>query len=140
MAFLQRSGSTENQTLYERCHAFLACCWTQTKMFQDFKDTVIINLYKNKGEKSNCLNYNSIMLLSYSCKIFIHLLLDRLVAKATVDHIPKIQCGFKANYVTMDKSRKSHLGPNGGLYWLSICYPKFQISKVFSGADMTCDK
>ena len=42
-------------------------------------DAVIISLYKNKGEQSDCSNYRGITLLSVACKILVRILLNRLI-------------------------------------------------------------
>ena len=56
-----------------------------------------MTLYKNKGEKSDCFNYQGITLLSIVGKIFARVLLNRLVPITAEDHLPETQCGFKAN-------------------------------------------
>ena len=32
-------------------------CWEKGTLPQDLRDAVIVSLYKNKGEKSDCSNY-----------------------------------------------------------------------------------
>ena len=32
-------------------------CWEKGALLQDLRDAVIVSLYKNKGEKSDCSNY-----------------------------------------------------------------------------------
>ena len=32
-------------------------CWEKGTLPQDFRDAVIVSLYENKGEKSECSNY-----------------------------------------------------------------------------------
>ena len=44
-------------------------CWEKGTLMQDLRDAVIISLYKNKGEKSDCSNYRGIILLSIAGKI-----------------------------------------------------------------------
>ena len=43
-------------------------CWEKRTLPQDLKDAVIVSLYKNKGEKSDCSNYQGITLLSIAGK------------------------------------------------------------------------
>ena len=38
--------------------------WEQEKMPDDFRDALIVALYKNKGSKADCWNYGGISLLS----------------------------------------------------------------------------
>ena len=54
----------EGRTLHSELHEPLACCWELGKPPQDFQDVLIITLYKNKGEKSDCSNYRGITLPS----------------------------------------------------------------------------
>ena len=55
--------------LHSKLHEFLVCCWEQGKLPIYFCDAVIVTLYKNKGNKSNCSNYREITLLSVAGKI-----------------------------------------------------------------------
>jgi hypothetical protein len=43
--------------LHSKLHELLNRCWEQGKLPRDLSDAVIITLYKNKGEKSDCSNY-----------------------------------------------------------------------------------
>ena len=54
-------------------------CWEKGTLPQDFRGAVIISLYKNKGEKSDCSNYRGITLLSIAGKILVRVLLNRLI-------------------------------------------------------------
>ena len=42
--------------------------WQKGTLPQDLRDAVIVSLYKNKGEKSDCSNYRGITLLSIATK------------------------------------------------------------------------
>ena len=88
--------------LHSKLHELLVCCWEQGKLPRDLRDAVIVTLYKNKGEKSNCSNYRGITLLSIAGKIFARVLLNRLVPIIAEDHLPETQCGFRANRGTTD--------------------------------------
>ena len=46
-------------------------------MFIDWKDRIIVTLYKGKGPKSECSNYRPIILLSVPGKVFAHVILVR---------------------------------------------------------------
>ena len=63
---------------------------------------MIITLYKNKGEKSDCSNYHGITLLSIAGKIPARVLLNRLVPTIAKDILPETQCGFRSNRGTTD--------------------------------------
>lgn len=43
--------------LHMKHHMLFCCCWEHWKIPQDLHNAVIITLYKNKGEKSDCFNY-----------------------------------------------------------------------------------
>ena len=55
--------------LHVKLYDLLVCYSKQSKYQQDFRDAVIIALYKNKGEQSNCSNYRGITLLSIAGKV-----------------------------------------------------------------------
>ena len=90
------------QTLHSKRNELFLCCWEQGKLPQDLRDAVIITLYKNKGVKSDRLNYRGITLLSIAGKILARVLLNRLVPSIAADHIPECQCGFRAKKSTTD--------------------------------------
>ena len=44
-------------------HEFLNHCRTERSVPQDMRDSNIVTLYKNKGDRSHCSNYSGISLL-----------------------------------------------------------------------------
>ena len=65
------------------------------------KDSKIITLYKQKGDKGDCNNYRGILLLSVLGKVFARVILPRLQILA--DRIyPESQCGFRSGRSTTD--------------------------------------
>ena len=40
--------------LHSKLHELLVCCWEQGKLPSDLRDAIIVTLYKNKGEMSDC--------------------------------------------------------------------------------------
>ena len=60
-----------------KLHEFFVCYWEQGKLPQVLRDAVIITLYKNKREKSECSNYRRINLLFIVGKIVARVLLNR---------------------------------------------------------------
>ena len=51
-------------------------CWEKGSLPQDLRDAVIVSLYKNKGQKSDCSNYRGITLLSIAGKILARVFLN----------------------------------------------------------------
>ena len=70
-------------------------------MPDDFRDALIVSLYKNKGCKSDCRNYRVISLLSIAGKIFARVILNRLVT-VLEQNLPEVQCGFRPGRGTVD--------------------------------------
>ena len=60
----------------------------------DFKDALIVALYKNKGSKADCGNYRGIFLLSIAGKIIARVILNRLIT-ISEQILPEFQCGFR---------------------------------------------
>ena len=78
-------------------------CWENGTLPQDFRDAVIVSLYKNKGEKSECSNYRGITrLFSNAGKILARVLLNRLIPTIAQENTLESQCGFRSNRRTVD--------------------------------------
>ena len=88
--------------LLSKLHELFVCYWEQGKLPRDLRDAVIVTLYKNKREKSDCFNYRGITLFSIDGIIFPRVFLNRLVPIIAKDHLPETQCGFRANRETTD--------------------------------------
>ena len=71
------------------------------KMPEDFRDALIVALYKNKGSKADCGKYRVISLLSIARKIIARIILNRLIAVSEVN-LPEAQCGFRPGRSTVD--------------------------------------
>ena len=82
-------------------HEVLCQCWQEGAVPQDMRDSKIITLYKNKGERSDCNNYRGISLLSIVGKVFARVILIRL-QKLAERIYPESQCGFRAERSTID--------------------------------------
>ena len=67
------------EVVVSRLQDLFTSCWEQGILPQDLKDAVIISLYKNKGEKSDCSNYRGITLLSIAGKVLACILLNRRI-------------------------------------------------------------
>ena len=61
----------------------------------------IVTIYKKKGERSDCGNYQGISLLSIPGKILAKMILSRLL-NLSEEVLPESQCGFRAGRSTTD--------------------------------------
>ena len=75
--------------LLEKLTNLFSLCWEKGLVPKDLCDAVIVSLYKNKGEKSDCSNYRGIMLLSIAGKILARVLLDRLIPTIAEENLPE---------------------------------------------------
>ena len=80
---------------------FTSCCESE-KVPQDFGDAVIVSLYNNKGDKSDCSNYRGITLLSIADKILAKVFLDQLIPTIAEQNLFVSQCSFRTNRRTVD--------------------------------------
>ena len=53
-------------------------CWDTECLPQDFKDAVIVTIYKKKGQRSECGNHRGISLLAIAGKILAKIILNRI--------------------------------------------------------------
>lgn len=65
------------------------------------RDTNIVTVYKNKGDRSDCNNYQGISLLNIAGKAFARVTLVHLQTLASCIY-PESQCGFRAGWSTVD--------------------------------------
>ncbi|KAJ8044654.1 RNA-directed DNA polymerase from mobile element jockey [Holothuria leucospilota] len=68
---------------------------------QDMRDTRIVTLFKNRGDRSDCNNYRGISLLSIVGKLFARVALNRLQILAHRVY-PESQCGFRSCRANID--------------------------------------
>ena len=87
--------------------------WDQEKMPEDFRDALIVTLYKNKWNKADCGNYRGISLLSVAGKIFDRIVLNRLIAMVSEASLLEAQCGYRPVqwtwYLQWDRFRRNGL-------------------------------
>ena len=88
-------------------------------------DALIVAFYKNKGSKSDCVNYRGISLSSVTGKVFARILLNRLLT-VFERSLPEAQCGFRPECSTVDKIfvvsqvKGKCIEPNEALYAVFI--------------------
>ena len=69
---------------------------------EDWRSAVIVPLYKDKGERTECKNYRGISLLSVVGKIYAGIIVDR-VRRVTEGLIDDEQKGFRAGKGCVDQ-------------------------------------
>lgn len=70
-------------------------------MPQEMRNPIIITLYKNKSDCSDCNNYRGVSLLGIVGKIFASVVLNRLQFLFERVYL-EAQCGFRAGRLTVD--------------------------------------
>ncbi|KAI8506599.1 hypothetical protein Bbelb_160260 [Branchiostoma belcheri] len=80
--------------LYQRC-------WEDGAVPQDFKDAMIVTIYKRKGDRRDCGNSRGISLLSIAGKLLAKVALSRLQV-ISEEILPESQCGFRPDRGTTD--------------------------------------
>ncbi|VDM02755.1 unnamed protein product [Schistocephalus solidus] len=69
---------------------------------QDFKDAIIVHLYKKNGNRQVCNNHRGNSLLNITGKIIACILLNCLNAHLEQGRLPERQCGFRRHRGTID--------------------------------------
>ena len=73
----------------------------ESEVPQDWRDVILVSLYK-KGSKSDCCNFMGISLLFIVGKLFLRIILNRLVCTIVNGILPESYCGFRASRGTVD--------------------------------------
>jgi len=84
-------------------HLFQNFFWNKRSVPQEFRDALIVHIFKQKGDRSVCDDHRGISLLSIPGKILGRVILNRL--SKHIDEIgilSESQCGFCAGRSTMD--------------------------------------
>ena len=74
-------------------------CWQRQILPQDFKDALIVTIYKRKGDRRDCDNHRGIPLLSIAGKVLVNIMLNRLKT-ISEQLLLESQCGFCAGRST----------------------------------------
>jgi len=82
-------------------HRLFARVWASGKVPAEWKEGIIVSLYKGKGSHTICSNYRPISLLSVPGKVFAHVLLARIRPLMTKHRRPQ-QSGFTTGRSSMD--------------------------------------
>ena len=82
-------------------HQLFLLIWKSGKVPSDWKEAVIISLYKGKGSRTICSSYRPISLLSVPGKVFAHVLLEQLQPLLTRQRRPQ-QSSFTRSRSTIN--------------------------------------
>ena len=75
--------------------------WTSGEIPSDWKRSIIVPIYKGKGDPKDCGNYRGISLLSVAGKTFARILLDQ-IRPHLLQHQRPEQSGFTSKKSTID--------------------------------------
>ena len=76
-------------------------CWQLKTLPQDFKDVLILPIFKNKGDYRDCSNYRGISLLAIAGKVMAKIVQLRL-SRLAEGVLTESQCGFRQERSTVD--------------------------------------
>ena len=94
---LKAGGATVVKWLYQ----LFVDIWATEEIVEDWSLSILIRLFKNKGDKKLCDNYRGISLLPVTSKLFSRVILNRI--QYVVDsQLLKEQADFRANRSTVD--------------------------------------
>ena len=88
--------------LHRRLHNFILDCWSAKCLPQQWKNSSIILVYKQKGDRAECGNSRGISLLSVAGKVLAKIMLTRLLEHVVDLVLPESQCGYRHGRSTID--------------------------------------
>jgi len=89
--------------LIDHLHKLFTSIWEQEIIPQDFKDALVVHIYKRKGDRAVCDNHRGVSLLSIAGKVLARILMNRLNDHVHSNNIiPESQCGFRSGRGTAD--------------------------------------
>jgi len=83
-------------------HDLFLECWRAEDVPQSWKNSNLVYIYKNKGDKSVCGNSRGISLLATAGKVLARCMLSRLLTEIVDKVVPESQCGFRRERGTVD--------------------------------------
>ena len=89
------------EELTQRLHQLITKCWLQRTVPQEFKDILILPIFKNKGDHHDCGNYRGISLLVIAGKIMAKIV-QKSLSKLAEKVLTESQCGFRQERSTID--------------------------------------
>ena len=90
------------EDLLNHLTVFFQKCWSAGEVPQQWRHAIVANIYKRKGERSDCGNYRGLSLLDVAGKIFAKIMASRFNRDIAERLLPDSQCGFRADRSTSD--------------------------------------
>ena len=81
--------------LMRRLTTLSQTAWRTETILEDWRNSLLVVLYKGKGSKNDCSNYRGISLLSVVGKILSRIIFKRINLHIADDVLPESQCGFR---------------------------------------------
>ena len=101
VAFTNKPGRVRGNRPENEAWSLVFCIFIVIWVWSSVSFLVIVSLYRNKGEKSDCSNYRGITLLSIAGKILARVLLNRLIPTIAQENTSESQCGLRSNRGTV---------------------------------------
>ena len=79
----------------EALHSLLASIWEEEDVPKEFRNATFVSLFKDRGSKTDCGNYQSISLLSVTGKILARVTVNRRITNISEEDLPEAHCGFR---------------------------------------------
>ena len=95
---LKYGGEAVRFSVWEIIGAF----WEDESVHQDWRDAIMIVLYKSKGKRDICGNYRGIALLCVVGKVLSRIMLTRVINHIANVVLQESQCGFRTGRGTAD--------------------------------------
>ena len=89
-------------TVLRELAAVFQSVWTSCAIPADWRRSIIVPIYKGRGERRDCGNYRGISLLSVPGKLFARIILDR-IRPHLIKHQRAEQSGFTPKKSTVDR-------------------------------------
>jgi hypothetical protein len=93
--WLKAAGEAGVEWVTDVCNAVM----NEGRMPDDWKKSLIVNVYKGKGDALECGSYRGIKLLDHVMKVFERVIEKRLRSRVNLD---EMQCGFRPGKGTTD--------------------------------------
>ena len=85
-----------------RLTTLLQTAWRTETIPKDWRNSLLVVLYKEKGPKNDCSNYRGISLLSVVGKILSRIIFKKISLHIADNVLPESQCGFRSGRGTVD--------------------------------------